>query len=197
MTDDFAPRPEHQFTFGLWTVGNPGRDPFGESVRAPLDPVDAVHRLAELGAYGVSFHDNDLVPAGSPVADRRDIVKRFRRALDATGMHVPMVTTNLFWRPIFKEGAFTANDPRIRRFAVKKACEATELGAELGANVFVLWGGREGMETEASKDVRLALDRYKEAIDLVCGPASFASSPSPASRCHSSPTAAVHSSRTT
>ena len=168
MTDDFTPRPEHRFTFGLWTVGNPGRDPFGEAVRAPLDPVDTVHRLSDLGAYGVSFHDNDLVPAGSPLADRQDIVKRFRRALDATGMHVPMVTTNLFWRPIFKEGAFTANDPQIRRFAVKKACEATELGAEFGANVFVLWGGREGMEAEAAKDVRLALDRYKEAVDLIC-----------------------------
>ena len=105
---------------------------------------------------------------GAAVADRQDIVKRFRRALDATGMHVPMVTTNLFWRPIFKEGAFTANDPQIRRFAVKKACEATELGAEFGANVFVLWGGREGMEAEAAKDVRAALDRYKEAVDLVC-----------------------------
>ena len=139
-----------------------------EVVRPPLDPVDTVHRLADLGAYGVSFHDNDLVPAGSPAKDRQDIVKRFRRALDATGMHVPMVTTNLFWRPVFKEGAFTANDPRVRRFAVKKACEAIELGAELGAEVFVLWGGREGMEAEAAKDVRLALDRYKEAIDLVC-----------------------------
>jgi xylose isomerase len=167
MTDLFTPRAEHKFTFGLWTVGNPGRDPFGDSVRAPLDPVDAVHRLSDLGAYGVSFHDNDLVPAGSPASDRQDIVKRFRRALDTTGLHVPMVTTNLFWRPIFKEGAFTANDPRIRRFAVKKACEAAELGAELGAHIFVLWGGREGMEAEAAKDVRLALDRYKEAIDLV------------------------------
>ena len=157
-----------KFTFGLWTVGNPGRDPFGEVVRAPLDPVDAVHRLADLGAYGVSFHDNDLVPAGAPAADRQDIVKRLRRALDTTGMHVPMVTTNLFWRPIFKEGAFTANDPQIRRFAVKKACEATELGAEFGASVFVLWGGREGMEAEAAKDVRLALDRYREAVDLIC-----------------------------
>ena len=168
MTDLFTPRPEDHFTFGLWTVGNPGRDPFGAEVRAPLDPVDSVHRLAELGAYGVSFHDNDLVPYGSSPNERDDILKRFRRALDATGMHVPMVTTNLFWRPVFKEGAFTANDPRVRRLSVKKACEATELGAELGADVFVLWGGREGMEAEAAKDVRLALDRYKEAIDLVC-----------------------------
>ena len=128
MADIFTPRPEHQFTFGLWTVGNPGRDPFGEAVRPPLDPVDAVHRLSDLGAYGVSFHDNDLVPADAAPSDRQNIVKQFRRALDATGMHVPMVTTNLFWRPIFKEGAFTANDRRIRRFAVKKACEAAEYG---------------------------------------------------------------------
>jgi xylose isomerase len=168
MTDPFTPRPEDRFTFGLWTVGNPGRDPFGTEVRAPLNPVDSVHRLAELGAYGVSFHDNDLVPYGSTANERHDILKQFRRALDATGMHVPMVTTNLFWRPVFKEGAFTANDPQVRRLSVKKACEATELGAELGADVFVLWGGREGMEAEAAKDVRLALDRYKEAIDLVC-----------------------------
>ena len=128
MTDLFTPRPEDHFTFGLWTVGNPGRDPFGTEVRAPLDPVDTVHRLADLGAYGVSFHDNDLVPYGSSANERDEILKRFRRALDATGLHVPMVTTNLFWRPVFKEGAFTANDPRVRRLSVKKACEATELG---------------------------------------------------------------------
>jgi xylose isomerase len=168
MSDPFVPRPEHHFTFGLWTVGNPGRDPFGSEVRPPLDPVDTVHRLADLGAYGVSFHDNDLVPAGSTSAQRQDIVKEFRRTLDATGMHVPMVTTNLFFRPVFKEGALTANDPEIRRLAVRKACEATELGAELGATVFVMWGGREGVEAEAAKDVRLALDRYKEGIDLIC-----------------------------
>ncbi len=168
MTDQFTPQPEHHFTFGLWTVGNRGRDPFGSEVRALLDPVEAVRRLSDLGAYGVSFHDNDLVPFGSTAAQRQEIVKEFRRVLDATGMHVPMVTTNLFFRPVFKEGALTANDPQVRRFAVRKACEAAELGAEFGAGVFVLWGGREGMEAEAAKDVRLALDRYKEGIDLVC-----------------------------
>ena len=169
MTDDpFTPRPEHHFTFGLWTVGNPGRDPFGTETREPLDPVESVRRLSDLGAYGVSLHDNDLVPADSSPAERQAIVKRFRNALDATGMRVPMTTTNLFWRPIFKEGAFTANDPQVRRFAVKKACAAMELGAELGAEVFVLWGGREGVEADAAKDVRAALDRYKEAIDLLC-----------------------------
>jgi xylose isomerase len=168
MTDDFTPRPEHRFTFGLWTVGNPGRDPFGHEVRARLDPVDAVHRLAELGAYGVNFHDDDLVPYGSSPAERETVLKRFRRALDDTGMKVPMATTNLFSRPIFKEGAFTANDPHVRRFAVKKTCEAIDLGAELGAEVHVMWGGREGVEADAAKDVQVALDRYKEAVDLCC-----------------------------
>ena len=168
MADPFTPRPEHQFTFGLWTVGNPGRDPFGTEVRAPLDPVESVGRLSDLGAYGVSFHDDDLVPYGSSPAEREAIVKRFRKVLDATGMRVPMTTTNLFWRPVFKEGAFTANDPEIRRFAVKKSIAALDLGAELGAEVFVLWGGREGVEADAAKNVAAALDRYKEAVDLLC-----------------------------
>jgi xylose isomerase len=168
MSDPFTPRPEHHFTFGLWTVGNPGRDPFGHDVRPPLDPVEAVRRLADLGAYGVNFHDNDLVPYGASPAERETVLKRFRRALDDTGMKVPMATTNLFSRPIFKEGAFTANDPQVRRFAVKKTCEAIDLGAELGAEVYVMWGGREGVEADAAKDVRVALDRYKEAVDLCC-----------------------------
>lgn len=168
MTDPYEPRPEHHFTFGLWTVGNPGRDPFGHEVRPPLDPVEAVERLAELGAYGVNFHDDDLVPHGSSAADREAILKRFRAALDRTGMKVPMATTNLFSLPIFKDGAFTANDPQIRRFAVAKTFEAIELGASLGAEIYVMWGGREGMECEAAKDVRLALDRYAEAVNLCC-----------------------------
>jgi len=168
MSDDITPRPEDHFTFGLWTVGNPGRDPFGHEVRTRLDPVDAVRRLADLGAYGVNFHDDDLVPYGSSPAERETVLKRFRRALDDTGMKVPMATTNLFSRPIFKEGAFTANDPQVRRFAVKKTCEAIDLGAELGAEVYVMWGGREGVEADAAKDVQVALDRYKEAIDLCC-----------------------------
>lgn len=168
MPDDLTPRPEHRFTFGLWTVGNPGRDPFGHEVRAPLDPVTSVHRLAELGAYGVNFHDDDLVPHGSTPAEREAILKRFRQALDQTGMKVPMATTNLFSRPVFKEGAFTANDPDVRRFAVAKALDAIDLGAELGAEVFVMWGGREGVEADAAKDVAHALDRYKEAVDLCC-----------------------------
>lgn len=168
MTDSYQPRPEHKFTFGLWTVGNPGRDPFGQEVRPPRDPSDTVFKLAQLGAYGVSFHDNDLVPYGASPTDRDVMVKRFRHALDETGLKVPMATTNLFWRPVFKEGAFTANNREVRRFAVRKALAAIDLGAELGADVFVLWGGREGVETDAAKDIRTALDRYKEAVDLCC-----------------------------
>ena len=168
MADPFIPRPEHHFTFGLWTVGNPGRDPFGAEVRDPLDPVDSVRALAGLGAYGVTFHDDDLVPPGSSAAQREAILEGFRRALDETGLKVPMTTVNLFSRPVFKEGAFTANDPVVRRLAVRKALDAIDLGAELGADIFVLWGGREGVEADAAKDVRHALDRYKEAVDLCC-----------------------------
>jgi xylose isomerase len=168
MSDPFAPAPEHHFTFGLWTVGNPGRDPFGQEVRPPLDPVDTVHHLADLGAYGLSFHDDDLVPYGSSPSERQIVLTRFTKALDETGLKVPMVTTNLFFRPIFKEGAFTANDPEVRRFAIRKACEAIDLGAEFGAEIFVMWGGREGVEAEAAKNVQAALDRYKEAVDLCC-----------------------------
>jgi len=168
MTDAYTPRPEHQFTFGLWTVGNQGRDPFGHEVRPPLDPAESVRRLAALGAYGVNLHDNDLVPHGSTPSERETILKRFRTALDETGMRVPMATTNLFSLPIFKEGAFTANDPQVRRFAVRKTLDSIDLGAELGATVYVMWGGREGVEADAAKDVRAALDRYKEAVDLCC-----------------------------
>jgi xylose isomerase len=165
---DYQPTPDDRFTFGLWTVGNPGRDPFGAEVREPLDPVEVVHRLADMGAYGVSFHDNDLVPFGSSAQEREAILKRFRHALDQTGLRVPMATTNLFSRPVFKEGAFTANDPGVRRLAVAKALDAIDLGVECGATIFVLWGGREGVEAEAAKHVSAALDRYKEAVDLCC-----------------------------
>jgi len=168
MSDAFTPTPDDRFTFGLWTVGNPGRDPFGHETRPPLDPVESVHRLAELGAYGVNFHDDDLVPPGSSPSEREAILKRFRRALDETGMKVPMATTNLFSRPIFKEGAFTANDPAVRRYAVAKTLDAIDLGVELGATVYVMWGGREGVEADAAKDIRLALDRYAEAVNLCC-----------------------------
>jgi xylose isomerase len=164
MTTDAV---ERRFTFGLWTVGNPGRDPFGEPTRPPLDPVDSVHRLAELGAWGVSLHDNDLVPWGTGAAERDRIVARFRAALEQTGLGVGMATTNLFTHPAFKDGAFTSNDRRVRRAAIGKAMRSIDLGAELGAEVYVFWGGREGTEAGAAKDPRDALERYREAIDVL------------------------------
>jgi len=169
MSDQFAPRPEHRFSFGLWTVGWQGRDPFGDATRPPLDPVRAVHKLAELGAWGVSFHDDDLVPFGSDDVTRRAIVEQFAKALEQTGLVVPMATTNLFTHPVFKDGAFTANDRDIRRYAIAKVLRNIDLAAELGASTYVLWGGREGSESPATKDVRAALDRYREALDLLCG----------------------------
>ncbi|GAA4524547.1 MULTISPECIES: xylose isomerase [Nonomuraea] len=167
MTDSLTPRPEHKFSFGLWTVGWQGRDPFGDATRAPLDPVESVNRLAELGAYGVTFHDDDLIPFGSTDAEREGHVKRFRQALDAAGLVVPMATTNLFTHPVFKDGAFTANDRDVRRYALRKTIRNIDLAVELGAKVYVAWGGREGAESGAAKDVRVALDRLKEAFDLL------------------------------
>ncbi|MFF1479283.1 xylose isomerase [Streptomyces sp. NPDC058301] len=167
MTERFTPTPEDKFTFGLWTVGWQGRDPFGDATRPALDPVATVHRLAELGAYGVTFHDDDLIPFGSSDADRDAHIKRFRAALDATGLAVPMATTNLFNHPVFKDGAFTANDRDVRRYALRKTIRNIDLAVELGAKVYVAWGGREGAESGAAKDVRVALDRMKEAFDLL------------------------------
>jgi xylose isomerase len=165
---DLTPRPEHRFTFGLWTVGNPGRDPFGEPTRAPRDPVESVERLAELGAYGISLHDNDLVPYGTPQAERDRLVGRFSEALQRTGMMVTMATTNLFTHPAFKDGAFTSNDRAVRRAAISKAMRGIDLGAELGAPTYVFWGGREGAESAATKRVSDALERYREAINFLC-----------------------------
>ncbi|HEX3782216.1 MAG TPA: xylose isomerase [Pseudonocardiaceae bacterium] len=161
------PVPEDKFSFGLWTVGWRAADPFGEPTRAPLDPVESVHRLAELGAWGVSFHDDDLIPFGSDNAARDQHIQRFRKALAETGLVVPMVTTNLFTHPVFRDGAFTSNDRAVRRFALRKVMRNLELAAELGATTYVFWGGREGSETDAGKDVRAALDRYAEAIDTL------------------------------
>ena len=168
MTDSFTPTKADHFSFGLWTVGWGGKDLFGDATRPPLDPVDAVQHLAGLGAWGVTFHDDDLVPFGSDDVSREATIKRFRSALDETGLVVPMVTTNLFSHPVFKEGAFTANDRSVRRFALRKTMRNLDLAAELGAKTFVMWGGREGGESDAAKDVRVALDRYKEAVDLLC-----------------------------
>ncbi|MGW0869273.1 xylose isomerase [Streptomyces sp. NPDC002740] len=163
----YQPTPDDRFTFGLWTVGWQGRDPFGDATRRALDPVESVQRLAELGAYGVTFHDDDLIPFGSSESEREEHIKRFRQALDTTGMTVPMATTNLFTHPVFKDGAFTANDRDVRRYALRKTIRNVDLAVELGAKIYVAWGGREGAESGAAKDVRVALDRMKEAFDLL------------------------------
>ncbi|MGG1597572.1 xylose isomerase [Paenibacillus naphthalenovorans] len=164
----FIPVKEDRFTFGLWTIGNPGRDPFGLPVRDGFSPVEAVHMLAELGAYGVNFHDNDLVPIDATPVEKQRIVSGFRRALEQTGLKVPMVTVSLFTDPIFKDGAFTSNDPRVRAYALQKTIESMDLGAELGAEVFVLWGGREGSEVDAGKNAVEAMKRYREALNYLC-----------------------------
>jgi xylose isomerase len=162
------PRPEHHFTFGLWTVGNRGRDPFGDAVRATIPPVTIVEKLAQLGAYGVNLHDNDLVPIEASPADRDRIVKGFKAALRETGMRVPMATTNLFYDPAFKEGAFTSNDARVRAFALQKTMRSMDLGVELGATTYVFWGGREGLETNAAKSPQEAIKRFREALNFLC-----------------------------
>jgi xylose isomerase len=164
---EYAPRREDRFTFGLWTVGNVGRDPFGEPVRQRLEPTYTVRRLAALGAYGVSLHDDDLVPPGVSAAERQAIVAEFRRVVDGEGLRVPMTTVNLFSDPVFRDGAFTALDPAVRRRAIDKARAAIDLGVELGAEIFVLWGGREGVETDAAKDPREALALYRDGLNAL------------------------------
>ncbi len=168
MADPYQPRPEDKFTFGLWTVGNVGRDPFGEPVRERITPVEIVHLLAEVGAYGVNLHDNDLVPIDATPAERDRIVAEFKQALADTGLVVPMATTNLFADPAFKDGAFTSNDPRVRAYALQKTMRAIDLGVELGAHVYVFWGGREGVETDAGKSPLDAGKRFREALNFLC-----------------------------
>ncbi len=168
MTDLYQPKPEHKFTVGLWTVGNVGRDPFGEPTRPPVAPVALVEMLGEIGAYGVNFHDNDLVPIDATPAERDSIVTEFRKALEGNGLVVPMATTNLFADPAFKDGAFTSNDPRVRAYARQKTMRAIDLGAELGARFYVFWGGREGTESDATKDPVEALKRFREAMNFLC-----------------------------
>lgn len=165
---DFTPKPEHKFTFGLWTVGNIGRDPFGGPVREQKSPVELVHLLADVGAWGVNLHDNDLVPIDATAAERDRIVRDFQAALRETGLVVPMATTNLFSDPIFKDGAFTSNDPKVRAYSLQKTMNAIDLGVELGAKVYVFWGGREGTETDSSKDPVDAIKRTREAINFFC-----------------------------
>ena len=163
----YTPTPADKFTFGLWTVGWQARDPFGDPTRDALDPVRTVNELAKRGAYGVTFHDDDLIPFGSDDVNRRAHIDRFKKALTETGMKVPMATTNLFSHPVFKDGAFTSNDKDIRRFAIRKVMKNIELAVELGAKIYVCWGGREGAESESSKDAYVALERYREAFNVL------------------------------
>jgi len=164
----YAPRPEHKFTFGLWTVGNRGRDPFGDATRPSLSPIKIVKELSRLGAYGVNLHDNDLVRIDASPEERNRIVREFKQALDDHRMKVPMATTNLFYDPVFKDGAFTSNDPRVRLYALQKTMRSMDLGAELGAHLYVFWGGREGAEVDAAKDPREALKWNREALNFLC-----------------------------
>ncbi|MCS6993788.1 MAG: xylose isomerase [Anaerolineales bacterium] len=165
---DYTPKPEHKFTFGLWTVGSRGSDPFGSAVRPHKSPAELVYLLGEVGAYGVNFHDNDLIPIDATPAEAEAIKKEFRKALADTGLTVPMATTNLFSDPIFKDGAFTSNDPKVRAYALQKTMRAMDLGVEFGAKVYVFWGGREGTETDSSKNPVEAIKRMREAMNFLC-----------------------------
>ena len=166
--ENYTPRREHKFTFGLWTVGNRGRDPFGDAVRPTLTPVEAVRMLGEIGAYGVNFHDNDLVPIDATPPERDRIVSEFRRACEENGIAVPMATVNLFYDPVFRDGAFTANDKSVRAYALQKTMRAMDLGVECGAKIFVLWGGREGVETDGCRRPDEAVKRLREALNYLC-----------------------------
>jgi xylose isomerase len=167
-SDAYQPKPEHKFSFGLWTVGNRGRDPFGDFVRPLISPVEIATMLGEVGAWGVNLHDNDLVPIDAKPAERDAIVREFRKACAANNLVVPMATVSLFFHPIFRDGAFTANDPEVRAYALQKTMRAMDLGAELGAKIFVLWGGREGVETDACRRVDEAVKRLREAVNFLC-----------------------------
>ena len=166
--EKYLPKPEHKFTFGLWTVGNRGADPFGTQVRPKLTPVEIVEMLAEVGAYGVNFHDNDLVPIDATASEKEKIVADFKKACADNNIRVPMATVNLFYEPVFRDGAFTANDARVRGYAVQKTMRAMDLGAEFGAEIFVLWGGREGVETDACRQPTDAVKRFRECLNYLC-----------------------------
>ena len=165
---DYTPKAEHKFTFGLWTVGNIGRDPFGGPVREQKSPAELVRLLGEVGAWGVNFHDNDLIPIDATPSERAAILTDFKQALADTGVVVPMATTNLFTDPIFKDGAFTSNDSKVRAYALQKTMNAIDLGVELGAKIYVFWGGREGTEIDATKDPITAIKRSREAMNFLC-----------------------------
>jgi xylose isomerase len=164
----YQPRPEHKFSFGLWTLGNRGRDPFGDAVRATMPPAEIVRVLGEIGAWGVNLHDNDLVPIDATAAERDQIVREFRKACKENDVVVPMATVSLFFHPVFRDGAFTSNDAEVRAYALQKTIRAMDLGAELGARIFVLWGGREGVETDACRRADEAVKRLREAVNYLC-----------------------------
>lgn len=168
MADAYQPRPQDKFSFGLWTVGNPGADPFGPRVRPYRSPPQLVELLAEVGAWGVNLHDNDLLPIDASVGQRQDLIGEFKAALAEHNMVVPMATTNLFSDPVFRDGAFTANDSRVRAYALQKTMAGIDLGVELGAEIYVFWGGREGVDSDACKDPLVSLRRYRQAIDYLC-----------------------------
>lgn len=168
MENKFEPKPDDKFTFGLWTVGNTGGDPFGDDVRTPKSPADLVYLLAEVGAYGVNFHDNDLIPLDATPEEVNEIKTSFKKALNETGLVVPMATTNLFFDPVFRDGAFTSNSSFVRKYAIQKTMKAIDLGVEMGAKIYVFWGGREGTETDASKDPVTAIKRMREALNFLC-----------------------------
>jgi xylose isomerase len=169
VSPELTASPDNKFSFGLWTIGNRGRDPFGEAVRPKIEISDMLKGLADLGVYGVSFHDDDLMTFGAPESQRRAELDAFKRTLDETGLVCSMATTNLFYHPVFKDGAFTSNDPQIRRYAIQKSMRNLDVAAELGAPIYVFWGGREGVESAAAKDTRDALARYAEALDFLAG----------------------------
>lgn len=167
MSDAYTPKPEHKFTFGLWTTANPGRDPFGEPTRPALDPVENIRKMAEVGAYGFNFHDNDLIPFGASAKERDRIVKDAKKVMKDTGIVCSMATTNLFGHPVFKDGAFTSNDTRVRAYAIQKTMHAIDLGVEMGAKIYVFWGGREGAEVDLAKDPVESMKRMREAMNFL------------------------------
>jgi xylose isomerase len=169
MADRYSPKPEHKFTFGLWTTANQGRDPFGEPTREPLDPIQNIRQMAEIGAYGFNFHDNDLIPFTATAKERDRIVKDAKKVMKDTGIVCSMATTNLFSLPVFKDGAFTSNDAQVRAFAIQKTMNAIDLGVELGAKIYVFWGGREGAEVDVAKDPVEAIKRNREAMNFLTG----------------------------
>jgi xylose isomerase len=168
VKDSYQPKPQHKFSFGLWTIGNRGRDPFGDAVRPTIKPVEIVKLLAEVGAWGVNLHDNDLVPIDATPSERDAIVREFKQACEQHKVTVPMATVSLFFHPVFRDGAFTPNDPSVRAYALQKTMRAMDIGAELGAKIFVLWGGREGTETDGCRRADEAVKRLREAIDYLC-----------------------------